>query len=71
MTCAHCTQAAAQRHYGGYQFECVHCCARLVASARPVRKMQEAMLAAITRRPGRPSRQQILDAMKPAKTPAN
>jgi hypothetical protein len=33
--------------------------------------MQEAMLAAITRRPGRPSRQQILDAMKPSKTPAN
>lgn len=43
---------------------CVDCCARLVASARPMRQMQEGMLAAIARRPGRPTREQVLEAMK-------
>ena len=31
---------------------CVHCCARLVATARPHRRLQEAILACIARHQG-------------------
>lgn len=37
---------------------------RLVRSARPVRRMQETMLAVVTRREGRPSRAAVLAKVK-------
>ena len=60
-SCPHCQQASNQAHAGGrYAFSCIGCCARLVASARPLRAMQEAHLAAIARFDRAPSREQIL-----------
>lgn len=68
MSCRPCQahQERAQRGQpsGAYHLACVRCCARLVRSARPLRAAQEAMLAAIAMRPGRPSRQQVLDALR-------
>lgn len=43
---------------------CVHCCARLVRSARPLRNAQEAMLACIARHKGAPTRAAVLQAVK-------
>lgn len=63
-TCPHCTRADAGDIVGRYAFSCLGCCARLVASARPVRHLQEVMLAAIARFPGAPERAQILQAIR-------
>jgi hypothetical protein len=49
---------------GAYNLRCVRCCARLVMSARPNRKAQEAMLLCITRRPENPQQSDILKAIK-------
>lgn len=43
---------------------CLQCCAALVASARPLRRCQEAMLAVIARHPEAPSRAQVLAAVR-------
>jgi len=43
---------------------CVQCCARLVRSARPLRRAQDGMLAAIARFPGAPKRADVLAALK-------
>ena len=43
---------------------CIHCCARLVRSARPLRNAQEAMLACIARHEGAPTRAAVLQAVK-------
>ena len=40
------------------------CCARLVRSARPLRRAQDGMLAAIARFPGAPKRADVLAALK-------
>lgn len=65
MTCTACTQHQASGIAGGrYDMHCLQCCARLVRSARPVRRQQEAMLAVVTRREGRPSRAAVLDELK-------
>lgn len=64
MTCEHCSAASLSPIYGGYAMSCATCCARLVASARPMRQMQEAMLYAITRRAGRPGKAEVLQALK-------
>jgi hypothetical protein len=40
------------------------CCGRLVASARPSRQHQEAMLAAIARYPKAPQREAVLACLK-------
>lgn len=64
MTCPDCEKAANTKHHGGYRMQCVRCCARLVASARPSRQHQEAMFAAIARFPGAPTRQEVLDCLR-------
>lgn len=75
MSCAAClahqarhtaSKTGAQRAFDGgvVRMGCASCCALLVRSARPLRGAQEAMLAAITHRPGRPSRQQVLAALQ-------
>lgn len=43
---------------------CVACCARLLVSARPLKHAQQAMLAAIARHQGAPSKASILQAIK-------
>ena len=43
---------------------CLQCCAALVASARPLRRCQEAMLAVIARNEDAPSRSDVLAAVQ-------
>ena len=62
--CQDCKKASEVKHYGCYDFECLDCCARLVASARPHRRQQESMLAAIARVEGSPKRKEILERIK-------
>lgn len=56
--------AATRPLWGGYRAQCIHCCARLIKSARPLRTAQEAMLAAVTRRAGAPDKAEILQDLK-------
>lgn len=58
MSCVACTKP------GWYDFRCLACCVRLVASARPARQAQEAMLACIERYTFAPERAQILEELK-------
>lgn len=58
--CPHCQKAASKQYGGVGSMLCVGCCARLVLSARPSRRHQEAMFAAIARFSGSPSREEIL-----------
>ena len=64
MTCAACESSKEQRWHGVYQLQCTECCARLVISARPNKRFQEAMLAAIAMQKGAPERAQILEHIK-------
>ena len=64
MTCATCESSKEQRWHGVYDTTCPACCARLVISARPNKRFQEAMLAAIAMQKGAPERAQILDYIK-------
>lgn len=64
MTCEACASVQSGRPGGRYDFRCVDCCARLVRSARPLKAAQLAMLAAIERTPGAPSRDLLLGAVK-------
>ena len=64
MTCPACAHHASHPASGSYAMQCLSCCTRLVASARPLRRAQEALLAAIARQPGAPARAAILQAMK-------
>lgn len=67
--CPHCArhhaapQQVARLSIGRFDAQCAACCARLVRSARPLRAAQEAHMAAITRREGRPTREQIIQAI--------
>lgn len=54
----------AGRPSGVFNLLCLGCCARLVLSARPLRRAQEAMLASIARMPGAPSRAQVLSHLQ-------
>lgn len=60
MPCTHCTTASTQRHWGGFNANCLDCAARLVASTHPNKQQAKTMLAVICRRPGRPSADEIL-----------
>ena len=64
MICAACTSSKEQRWHGVYNTTCTECCARLVISARPNKRFQEAMLAAIAMQKGAPDRAQILDYIR-------
>lgn len=74
MPCANCEKSQQYRQAGkawcGFTMSRVHCCARLVQSARPVRTAQEAMLAVIARRPGRPARSDVLQALRALDAPS-
>jgi hypothetical protein len=68
MPCRNCEKstqyAKTGRAWPGFSMSCAPCCARLVKSARPLRTAQDAMLYAITRRPGRPTRSDVLQTLK-------
>lgn len=68
MPCANCLTASTRPNWGGYDFACVGCCARLVASARPDKSLQRAHLAAIdifrAKGMAAPSEAEILDGLK-------
>lgn len=66
MTCPACTLHAQRPTCGAYRMQCVACCARLVASARPLRQLQDGHLALIARDPSRPSRAAVLQHLKRA-----
>lgn len=67
--CPHCARHQARPTpvtrltVGALSANCAQCCARLVRSARPLRHAQEAHLAAVMRREGRPTRDQIVEAI--------
>lgn len=48
---------------GVYDLKCLDCCARLVLSTHPDRRLAAAMLAAIERVPGAPDRAEVLAAV--------
>ena len=63
--CELCTQSqTAGPPSGVFNLLCLGCCARLVLSARPLRRVQEVMLASIARMPGAPSRAQVLSHLQ-------
>lgn len=55
---------ACSANAGEYHLTRLCCCVRLVASARPSRKLQEGMLAAIGKFSGAPSREEIIKGLK-------
>lgn len=63
-TCQSCEYSKQQPLSGLYTMTCAQCCARLIRSARPLKHAQQAMLAAIGRHQGAPSKAAILQAIK-------
>lgn len=49
MPCQACASFTANRASGAYSLRCLHCCARLIKSARPLRRLQEGHIAALKR----------------------
>lgn len=47
--CTSCSDQAVNPTSGAYNFRCPACCARLIKSARPVRRLQEGHIAAMQR----------------------
>lgn len=64
LICESCQTKKTNPKSGRYRFGCLQCCARLVASARPNRKAQDAMLAAIAMSREAPNRDEILSELK-------
>ncbi len=60
MTCPACESSKQRPHTGVYRFQCLECCARLVASTYPSKRHAAAMLAAIERFPQSPGRAEVL-----------
>lgn len=58
--CPACAEAASRPVCGSYRMDCLECCARLVLSTHPDKNLAEAMLAAIARVTGSPSRADVL-----------
>ena len=64
--CLPCATFAQNPKHGGYQMQCLACCARLVQSARPSKALAAGMLAAIERSKLAPTRETILKAIRTA-----
>lgn len=63
--CPACLRAIALPIKGGrYNFTCVHCCARLIVHARPLKPQQEGHFSAISRLPTAPKKEQIIGAIQ-------
>jgi hypothetical protein len=59
-TCLTCEARKTNPLTGRVNMICPHCCAHLVAKTRPNKLQAKAMLAAIARHPGSPSRATVL-----------
>lgn len=64
LPCGHCGRAAHGQRTGRYHLHCARCCARLVRACRPWKSAQEGMLAVIARQPGRPSKAEVIEALR-------
>jgi hypothetical protein len=64
VICTSCESSKQQPLSGRYNMTCIHCCARLIRSARPLKGAQQAMFAAIARHQGAPSRSAVLQVIK-------
>lgn len=64
MTCSQCHTATQRPQSGLYNFSCVQCCARLVATTKPDKAKAKAMLEAIARFKPSPPRPTILAALR-------
>lgn len=62
--CEHCHKAGINPWHGGYHFGCVGCCARIVISARPNKRLQESILVAISGYSKAPDRESIIEYIK-------
>jgi len=60
MGCEWCKRWKQGRKVGRYSFQCVGCCARLVLSARPDKRLAAGHLAALSLFEGAPSRAHVL-----------
>ena len=60
MTCEACAARSTNPLSGLYHLDCLDCCARLVVSARPSRRQQEAMLQLIESGRDRPTREAVV-----------
>lgn len=58
--CSQCQTASTRLHCGVYNFACAPCCARLVATTKPDKRIAAAMLEAIARFKKSPHRSEIL-----------
>ena len=58
--CTHCLTASTRTPWGGFDAACVDCCARKVLECHPDKARAGATLEALTRRPDRPSREDVL-----------
>lgn len=68
MTCEFCESSKSQRVAGRVNLFCLGCCARLVQSANPEKRLAAGHLAAIERLPNAPIRSEILDEVKKRKS---
>lgn len=60
MKCQFCESSKSPRVAGRVNLLCLGCCARLVLSASPDKRLATVHMAAIARLPGAPTRQDIL-----------
>lgn len=63
-SCQACDMAASRQVCGAYRMQCLQCCTRLVLSAHPEKRLAGAMLAAIARAEGAPSRADVLSSVE-------
>lgn len=49
MTCQACASFNERPTCGAYDFRCIECMARLIKSARPVKRLQQGHIAALAR----------------------
>ena len=49
MTCPSCASFEQRPTTGAYNFHCIACMARLIQSARPLRRLQQGHIAALQR----------------------
>lgn len=64
MVCQYCQKATTEKNYGLFQLDCPTCCVRLVEQTKPDQLLAKGMIAFITRRNTRPTKETILKLMK-------
>jgi len=64
MTCLSCQAREHDRWSGRFNFLCTNCCADLVLTAKPSKRLAESMLAAIAYRRDAPPREEILACVR-------